>query len=102
MRTEVSTPSSYVEAVALTASAMARGGRVRCGMQCGREATLLMVCEDGTYQGVGCDECWQKHQVMMLMAKLAQQKTHGYVQPMCSRCGDENPTADHIRTEPIK
>ncbi|WKW87311.1 hypothetical protein SEA_CHARGERPOWER_96 [Mycobacterium phage Chargerpower] len=91
--------TTYIEAVAIIAEAKARGGRVMCGMQCGREATLALTCEDGTFQGVGCGPCWESHRNMIEIAKMAE--ASGFAQPFCSRCGMESPAAEHIRTEEI-
>lgn len=101
MTTEVTVPQSYAEAIAIIASAKARGGRVWCGMECGREATVVLVCENGTIQGVGCDECWEKHRTMMEMAKVWHESYGDAVRPMCSRCGDDNPSAQHISAEAL-
>jgi hypothetical protein len=92
-------PKTYIQAITLIAATKARGGRVLCGMQCGREASLVLACEDGTLQGVGCQPCWDKHLDMIKGAKVFE--ASGMASPFCSRCGMEAPPVDHIKTEEI-
>ena len=80
-------------------NAKARGGRVLCG-RCKQPATLLLACEDGTFQGVACDACFAAHLDMITMARIFE--ASGLADGAhCSRCGADPVGDNHIQTEEV-